>query len=78
VHGLGRPDAEQNAQHLGVVHALGERRVEAGSALLDRREVEPGGVGDRLEVLVGFQVVVRAWDGREASLSYFPRINDGS
>ncbi len=52
MHRLGGADAEHDAQHLGVLHALGQLRVQAGAALLDRAEVEPGGVGDRLQVLL--------------------------
>src|SRR5919198_1267907 len=37
---LGGPDAEQDPQDLGVAHPLRQRRIQAGAALLDEREVE--------------------------------------
>ena len=48
MHNLAAADAEQDSQHLGVGDPLGERGVEAGTTLLDPREVEAGRVGDRL------------------------------
>ena len=50
VHRLGRTDAQQDAEHLGVRDPLGELRVEARTTLLDEGEVEARRVGNRLEM----------------------------
>ena len=41
-----------------IADSLSQRRVEAGAALLDRREVKAGGVGDRLQVVGGREVII--------------------
>ena len=75
VHGLAWADAQQDPQNFQVGHLLGERRIEAGAALLDKRKVEPRREGDRLEMGGDACGVVTAdgtaggvgvgsWDGR--------------
>jgi hypothetical protein len=51
VRRFGGTDAEQDAQNLRTGHALRQRRIKAGAALLDKCEVKSGGEGD------GFQMV---------------------
>ena len=65
MHDLRAANAEQDPQRLGMGDPLGERGVEARTALLDEGEVEAGRVGDRLEVVGRAEVVVAAWDCRE-------------
>jgi hypothetical protein len=65
VHRLGRPDAEQDPQHLGMGDPLSELGVETGASLLDEAKVEAGRIGDRLQVVTGAEVVVAARNRRE-------------
>src|SRR5579883_202756 len=46
----------------------GAGRIQAGATLFDRRKVKSGGVGDRLQVFRGGEVVIGSGDGRELSL----------
>ena len=52
--GLGRADTEKDKQDLWAGYLLGQRRIEAAAALLDRGEVERRRVGDGLDVLIFF------------------------
>src|SRR5258708_4495978 len=53
VLGLGRANAEQDAQHLGMGDPLRQGGIEARAPLLDEREMEPCRVGDRLQMARG-------------------------
>ena len=64
MHRLAAADAEQDTQHLGMGDPLGERGVEAGTALLDPGEVKAGRVGDRLQVVGSGEVGVGAGNRR--------------
>src|SRR5512142_388422 len=68
MHRLGRADAEEDTQYLPTGHSLCQGGVEAGSPLLDHRKVKPRRVGNRLEVVFGFQVSIRPGDCRELAL----------
>src|SRR5215475_2025392 len=61
VHRLGRSDADQDAKNLDTGDPLSEGWIQAGAALLDRREVESSGVGDELQVGCRCQVLVSSW-----------------
>src|SRR6266516_1758037 len=63
VHGLGGADAEQNEQHFHMADPLRQRGVDAGAPLLDRRKMEGGCVGDRLNVLSGGKVTIVSGNG---------------
>lgn len=58
MHGLGRPDADQDSQHFHAAGSLRHRRIEAVAALFDGWHMEAGSVGDRLDVKVGGQIVI--------------------
>jgi len=45
VAGLGWSDAEQDAQNFNVGHPLRQLRIKTGPALLDKRKMKSGGVG---------------------------------
>jgi len=68
---LGAADAEQDAQDFRAGDPLGKLRIEAASALLDKGEVEAGGVGNGLGKVgnivrlggVGFHIVVGSGNG---------------
>ena len=63
VHRLGWADTEQDAQHFCTGHSLGQRRVKAGAALLDKRKMEARRVGDGLNVVIGRKVVIISGNG---------------
>ena len=46
-------DAEQDPQHLHIVHSLCERWIETGPTLFDEGKVKCCRVGNRLNVVVG-------------------------
>ena len=50
VHRFAGPDTEQNSQDFRITDLLSERRVEAGAALLDKREMKTSRERDRLQV----------------------------
>jgi hypothetical protein len=58
VHGFGGSDADQDSQDFHAGGPLRHRRVEAGTALFDRRHVESRCVGDCLDVVLRGQVGV--------------------
>ena len=49
VHCLGWADTEHDSQHFRIRDALGQRRIEAGAALLNKGKVEPCREGDRFD-----------------------------
>ena len=49
--GLGRPDAEQDAQDFRTAHPLRQRRIEAGPTYLDKGKVKSRGEGNRFQVV---------------------------
>ncbi len=69
VHGLGRADADQNSQYFYAGGPLRHRGVEAVAALFDGGHVEPCGVGNGLDVVVGSQVVISSGDRRKLPFS---------
>src|ERR1022692_2928937 len=60
-------DAHHDFQDLDAGRLLGKRRVQAGAALLNRRKVKRGRVGNRLDVSGGFEIVVGSGDTRKLS-----------
>src|SRR5215472_8003899 len=61
MHRLSRPDADQDAKNLDTGDPLSEGWVEAGTTLLDSREMESSGIGDELQVGCRCQVLVGCW-----------------
>ena len=68
MHGLGRADAQQNSQDYWTSDLQSHCRVEAAPTLLDGGEMEPRRVGDRLDVVVGRQVVISSRDCRKTRI----------
>ena len=64
MHGLGWTDTEQDSQDVYTGYPLGQGRVEAGAALLDKREMERRRVGDGLDVVGRSEVGIRTGDCR--------------
>lgn len=62
VHGLGRADAEQDSQDHRIGYPLGQCRLEAGAALLEKAEMERHRVGDGLDVAIGSIVGIGSGD----------------
>ncbi len=67
MHCLGGPDTEQDSQRLIMGDPLGERRVQACTALLDEPEVEARRIGDRLQVVRRSKVAVVSRNGWKLS-----------
>src|SRR5258708_20576484 len=57
---LGGPNAQEDTQNFCVGDSLGERRIEAGAALLNGGEGKAGGVGDGLKVVLGGPIPLRS------------------
>src|SRR5207237_2458675 len=74
VHGLGWADTEQDAQYFRIGDPLSQRGVEAGAPLLDKPKMEARRVGDRLDVVLGGQVVIASGNGWELP---FEQTRDG-
>src|ERR1700686_3992644 len=65
---LSRADTKQDSQYLRVGYPLGQRWIEAVTALFDSRHVESSRIGNRLDVGVRSQIGVRSRDCRKLSL----------
>ena len=64
MHGLGRPDADQDAYDFLMCRPLRQRGIEAIATLFDSSKVEPCCIRDCLkEVSIG-RVGVGSWNGR--------------
>jgi hypothetical protein len=62
---LGWTDTEQDAQHFRIGDPLSQRWVEAGATLLDKRKMECRRVGDRLDVVIGGEIVIVSGNRRK-------------
>src|SRR5213592_1430530 len=63
MHGFGRADAYQDAQHLHAACPLRQRWVEAVSTLFNGRKVKGRGVGNRLKEVRIFQIIIGPGNG---------------
>src|SRR5260370_19444697 len=55
---FGWADTQQDSQNFSASHPLSQGWVEAGTTLLNKREVKSGSVGDGLDVVSRFKVTI--------------------